>query len=56
MTYPNVVPTHAPHSMEALLTDGDIPVNLMNHPLPLDYSVKFNIVQQFSVRPIQEFG
>ena len=38
--------------MEALLTDGDIPVNLMNHPLPLAYSVKFDILKQFSVPPI----
>jgi hypothetical protein len=39
--------------MEALLTDGDIPVNLMNHPLPLAYSVKFEILKQFSVPCIQ---
>ena len=32
--------------MEALLTDGDIPVN---QPLPLAYSVKFEILKQFSV-------
>ena len=38
--------------MEALLTDGDIPVNLMNQPLPLAYSVKFDILKQFSVPPI----
>ena len=48
----NVVPTHAPHWMEVLLTDGDIPVNLMNQPLPLAYTVKFNILKQFSVPPI----
>ncbi len=35
--------------MEALLTDGDIPVNLMNQPLHLAYSVKFEILNQFSV-------
>ena len=38
--------------MEALLTDGDIPVNLMNQPLHLAYSVKFDTVKQFSVRSI----
>ncbi len=35
--------------MEALLTGGDIPINLMNQPLPLAYSVKFKILKQFSV-------
>ena len=38
--------------MEALLTDGDIPVNLMNQPLHLAYSVKFDILKQFSVPSI----
>ena len=38
--------------MEALLTDGDIPVNLMNQSLPVAYSVKFDILKQFSVPPI----
>jgi hypothetical protein len=35
--------------MEGLLTDGDIPVNLMNQPLPLAYHGKFKILKQFSV-------
>ena len=35
MIYQNIVPTHAPHWMEVLLPDGDIPVNLMNHSLLL---------------------
>ena len=38
--------------MEALPTDGDIPVILMNQPLHLAYSVKFEILKQFSVPPI----
>jgi hypothetical protein len=38
--------------MEALPIDGDIPVNLMNQPLHLAYSVKFEILNQFSVHPI----
>ncbi|MFM7088910.1 MAG: hypothetical protein ACKOW9_05285 [Candidatus Paceibacterota bacterium] len=38
--------------MEALFTDGDIPVNLMNQPLHLAYSVKFKILNQFSVLSI----
>ena len=37
--------------MEVLLTDRDIPVNLMNQPLPLAYSVKFDPLKQFSVPP-----
>ena len=40
---------HAPPLIEALPTDGDIPVNLINQSLPLAYSVKFNILKQFSV-------
>ncbi len=39
--------------MEALPTDGDIPVNLMNQSLPLAYSMKFDILMQFSVPHIQ---
>ncbi len=35
--------------MEALLTDGDIPINLMNQQLHLAYSVTFNLLKQFSV-------
>ncbi len=38
--------------MEALLTDGDIPLNLMNQPILLAYSVKFNILKQLSAPPI----
>ena len=38
--------------MEALLTDGDISVNLINQPLPLAYNVKLNVLKQFSVSPI----
>ncbi len=41
--------------MEALLTDGDIPVNLMNQLLHLAYSVKFNILKQFLVPFILRF-
>ncbi len=42
--------------MEALPTDGDIPVNLMNQPRPLAYGVKFDILKQFSVYPIIRTG
>ena len=38
--------------MEALHTDGGIPVNLMNQPVPLAYSVKFDILKQFIVHAI----
>ncbi len=38
--------------MEALPTDGDIPVNMMNQSLLFAYSVKFNILKQFAVPPI----
>ncbi len=41
--------------MEALPKDGDNPVNLMNQSLPLAYSVKFNILDKFSVPPILRF-
>ena len=52
----NDLPEHCSNTCttlnEALLTDGNIPVNLMNQPLPLAYSVKFDTLKQFSVPPI----